>query len=372
MKHPSLTNLEPPLIKGKFLWGHLLDANREGVYFYTRMSKDHGDAQRLRFLNQTVYLFFHPDHNKEVLVDKADQFIKGIQYEPLRMMLGNGLLTSTGKDWSAQRRILNPLFGKEGMDILLTHINRVSEKYSSPKISEDINWTKYMFEYTLEVAFASFFGANYSDDKKTELLKASSNCVRIVSKRMSKIINVPMYIPLKDHRQFKNSFRYLKKEVQEIYNSRVSNTASTSTSSSSSSSSKDMLDLLMNATDPEQDNKKLSPDQIWDQILSFLMAGHETTALTMSWLFYLLAINPEIQEKIAFECQQNNYKFENSLSLSQYPYLLAVINETMRLYPSGWILARTATDESTLGGFKIKKGSTIAVSPLISGWCHLT
>ena len=357
MKQPSPTNLEPPLIKGKFLWGHLLDANREGVYFYSRMSKEHGDAQKLRFLNQTVYLFFHPDHNKEVLVDKADQFIKGTQYVPLRMMLGNGLLTSTGKDWSAQRRILNPLFGKDGMDILLTHINRVSEKYSSPKPSEEMNWTKYMFEYTLEVAFASFFGANYSDDKKTELLKASSDCVRIVSKRMSKIINIPMYIPLKDHRQFKKSFRYLKKEVQEIYNSRVSNKFFTS---------KDMLDLLINATDSEQENKKLSPDQIWDQILSFLMAGQETTALTMSWLFYLIAQNPKIQEKIARECRANNYRFENSLSLSQYPYLLAVINETMRLYPSGWIIARTATEESTVAGFKIKKGSTVAVSPLIT------
>ena len=80
----------------------------------------------------------------------------------------------------------------------------------------------------------------------------------------------------------------------------------------------------------------------------------------------MIAQNPKIQEKIARECRANNYRFENSLSLSQYPYLLAVINETMRLYPSGWIIARTATEESTVAGFKIKKGSTVAVSPLIT------
>lgn len=357
MKLTTSPIIEPPLIKGNFFLGHLIDAKKEGVYFYTRMSKDHGDALRIKFGHQTVYLFFNPEHNKEVLVDKPDQFIKGAQYEPLRLLLGNGLLTSTGQNWSKQRRMLSPLFGKEGMDILLTHIDRISEKYSTPKINEEINWTKYMFEYTLEVAFASFFGASFSPDQKEELLKASSACIRLISKRMSNVINPPMYFPLKEHRQFRKSFLYLKNTVEEIYNSRLK---------ISDSPANDMLDLLMKAQDTEGGNKKLTRDEVWDQILSFLIAGHETTALTMSWFFYLLAQNPEIQEKIAEECVKNNFQFENSLALSQYTYLMATINETMRLYPSGWILARSAAEEATVGGFRVKKGSTVAVSPLIT------
>jgi cytochrome P450 len=276
MKLTTPPILEPPLIKGKFLFGHLMAAKKEGVYFYLRMSKEHGDVLRLKFGHQTVYLFLNPEHNKEVLVDKPDQFIKGVQYEPLRLLLGNGLLTSTGKDWSAQRRMLNPLFGKEGMDILLTHINRISEKYSNPKINGEMNWTKYMFEYTLEVAFTSFFGANFLEDQKVELLKASSDCIRLVSKRMSNIINPPIYFPLKEHRQFRKSFLYLKKTVEGIYNSRLQ---------LSDSPSKDLLDLLMKAQDSESGNKKLTRDEIWDQILSFLIAGHETTALTHELVF---------------------------------------------------------------------------------------
>ncbi|MFA6236977.1 MAG: cytochrome P450 [Bacteriovorax sp.] len=361
MKLTTPTITEPPLIKGKFLLGHLMDAKKEGVYFYTRMSRDHGDALRLKFGHQTVYLFFNPEHNKEVLVDKADQFIKGAQYEPLRLLLGNGLLTATGSDWARQRRMLNPIFGKDGMDILLTHISRISEKYGSVGADQEINWTKYMFEFTLEVAFASFFGAIFSDEQKRELLKASSDCIRLVSKRMSNVINPPMYFPLKEHRQFRKSYLFLKKTVEEIYNSRLH---------TSDYPSKDLLDLLMKAQDTESgiagENKKLSRDEVWDQILSFLMAGHETTALTMSWLFYLLAQNPDVQEKIAIECKQNDFKFDNSLSLTQYPYLAAVINETMRLYPSGWILARTAVEDATVGGFLVKKGRSIAVSPLVT------
>lgn len=347
----------PPLIKGKFPLGHLMDAKKEGVYFYLRMAKNHGDALRLKFAHQTVYLFFHPEHNKEVLVDKPDQFIKGVQYEPLRMLMGNGLLTSVGAEWSKQRRMLNPLFGKEGMDVLLVHIDRISKKYSTPKLNEEIDWTKYMFEFTLEVAFTSFFGASFADQKRDQLLKASSDCIRLVSKRMSNIINPPIFLPLKEHRQFKKSYLYLKNTVEEIYNQRYQQ---------AETPSNDLLDLLMSARDSEGENKKLSQNEIWDQILSFLIAGHETTALTMSWLFYLLAHNPEYQDKIAKECIENNFLFENSLSLSQYPILMAVINETMRLYPSGWILARTASEDASIGGFNVKKGSTIAVSPLIT------
>lgn len=334
-----------------------MQAKREGVYFYLRMNREHGDALRLKFAHKTVYLFLNPDHNKEVLVDKADQFIKGAQYEPLRLLLGNGLLTSIGKDWSTQRRMLNPLFGKEGMDILLTHIDFISKKYSTPLTGSEINWTKYMFEFTLEVAFASFFGANFNEHQKNDLLKASSTCIRLISKRMSNIFNLPMALPTREHRQFRKSFLYLKKIVNEIYTARLN---------TSESESKDMLDLLMKAVDPENGNKKLTRDQVWDQILSFLIAGHETTALTLSWFFHLLAKHPDIQEKIAAELSANNFEFKNSLSLSQYPYLMATINETMRLYPSGWILARSSSEDASVGGFMVKKGCTVAVSPLVT------
>lgn len=350
--------LEPPKVSGNFIFGHLLEAKNEGVYFYLRMNKEHGDALQIRFAHQNLYLFLNPDYNREVLVEKADQFIKGKQYDSLRLLLGNGLLTSVGADWDRQRRMLNPLFGREGMDVLLAHINRITKKYSE-KVSTDkeVNWNRYMLDLTLEVAFASFFGKNFSDKELDLLAEASNTCVRFVSHRMSNFINPPLFLPLKEHKQFKKSFFYLKSTVENIYNSR---------SESSDSAPRDLLDLLMKAQDSEGERKKLSRDEIWDQILSFMMAGHETTALSMSWLFYELARHPEVQEKIAIECKNNNYQFDNSLSVNQYPYLSAVINEVLRLYPAGWILARTAAEDSTIGEFKIKKGQVLAVSPLVT------
>lgn len=332
-----------------------MDAKNEGVYFYLRMGREHGDALQLRFAHVNLYLFLHPDHNREILVDKADQFIKGKQYDSLRMLLGNGLLTSTGKDWAMQRKLMNPLFGKDGMDVLLTHINRITKKYADHvTLNHEFDWTKYMFDLTLEVAFASFFGKSFADKDLDKLVQASFTCIRFVSRRMSNLINPPVFLPLRDNQDFKQSYQYLKSTVGSIYNARLL---------AEEAPPRDLLDLLMKA---EDNGIKLSQSQVWDQILSFMMAGHETTALTMSWLFYYLAQHPEAQEKIAEECKKNEYKFENSLAINQYPYLNAVLNETMRLNPAGWIISREAAEDSTIGDYKIKKGQVMAVSPLVT------
>lgn len=91
----------------------------EGVHFYPRMAKTYGDAIVARIGWKSFYLFFHSDHIREVLHEKSDVFIKGEQYNQLRHLMGNGLLTSEGRDWEKQRRMLNPIFGKNGLDILL-------------------------------------------------------------------------------------------------------------------------------------------------------------------------------------------------------------------------------------------------------------
>lgn len=346
---------EPPIAKGHFLWGHLFNVKNEGIHFYERMLKENGDAFKINILHKSYYVFLNPEYNREILVEKADLFIKGAQYNSLRLLLGNGLLTSEGKKWAQQRKMLNPLFGKEGMDILLIHIDQVTKQFISDLIiDKEIDWTKNMFDYTLSVAIAAFFGTNIEKNKIDQFTSSSMDCIRFISRRMSNLIHTPIFLPTKENRNFKKSYFKLKNFVDDIYLERMKST----------SLPKDMLDLLMNAKDENGNN--LSREEVWDQILSFMMAGHETTALTMSWLFYLLANNPDVQNKIDIEAQKNNYQLSNSLALNQYPYLNAVLNETMRLYPAGWIISRDIAQDSTVGIFKVKKGNVLAVSPYIT------
>lgn len=349
------TKQEPPLIQGHFLFGHLFQVKNEGIKFYERMARENGDAFRLKILHKTYYLFLHPDYNKEILADKSDIFVKGTQYNSLRLILGNGLLTSEGAQWAKQRKILNPLFGKEGMNVLLKHITAVSAaKVTGLKTGEVMDCSKLMFNYTIEVAIRSFFGTSLNEELIEQFNRTSINCIRTISRRMANVYSLPLFVPTAENREFKKSLIFLKNTVSDIYQSRIAR----------EKNQNDMLDMLIAAQD--DDSSKLSLDEIFDQILTFLFAGHETTAISMTWLFYSLAQNPAIQQKIIAECEANDFQFESSLSLGNYPYLTTVINETLRLYPAGWVIARDINADSTVGNFKVKKGSVIAVSPYLS------
>ena len=350
------TKQEPPLGKGHYLFGHLFSLKKEGIHFYERLHEQYGDAVRIKILTKTYYLFLHPEHNREILVDKGNDFIKGQQYKELRLILGNGLLTSQEPDWSFQRKLLNPLFGKEGMNLSLMHIKDVSQsKIDKYRTGIEMNWTKAMFDFTIDVAVKSFFGSALSDEDKELFNKISVNCIRLVSKRMSNPLALPLVIPTKENRELKNDLQYLKDTVYAVINKRAK----------SNQEARDMLDLLILASSSEGD-QALSKKDMFDQILTFLFAGHETTAMTMSWLFYELSRHSEIQDKIIAECVQNHFEFDSSLSLNNYPYLTNVLNETMRLYPAGWVIARDIAQDSTVGDFKVRKGRVLAVCPYIS------
>lgn len=328
----------------------------EGVGFYTRVAREHGDAVSARIGWKKFYIFFHPDHIREVLQEKSDVYIKGDQYNQLRHLLGSGLLTSEGKDWEKQRRLLNPIFGKSGLDILLGHIKKSSSAFiQTIPLEEEIDWSRKMFDYALDVAVTSFFGSSLDYSKLDQMAVDSHICMRFVSKRMTNLMNLPLSIPTKEHRNFLRSLNNIKSEIERIYDYKTKHPADIS---------KDLLDLLITAQD--EDRWKLTKEEVFDQVMSFLIAGHETTALSMSWLFYMLAKNPHYQDKIIAELEGNNYTFESSNDLTKYPFLNAVISETMRLYPAGWIIARNSTQEDSVGKWKVEKDRVVAVCPFVS------
>ncbi len=346
----------PPKASGNFFLGNLFQMKKEGVHFYPRMARLYGDAITARIGWKSFYLFFHPEHIKEVLQDKSDIYIKGDQYNQLRHLMGSGLLTSEGADWEKQRRMLNPIFGKNGLDVLLIQIKKASEQFVARlKSAEELDWSRKMFDFALEVAVTSFFGSSLDSKKMDQMAHDMHICMRFVSRRMTNLMNPPLYLPLKEHREFKESLFRVKAEIERLYDNKIQNKGG---------DSKDMLDLLIAAED--EDKLNLTRDEVFDQIMSFLIAGHETTAITMSWFYYLLAKNPDAQERLIKELEEGDFQFNSSIDLGKYPFLEAVINETMRLYPAGWVIARNITEDNSVGGWKVKKGHIVAVCPFVA------
>jgi cytochrome P450 len=356
----SKTTLKrPPMVSGKFFLGNLFQMKNEGVGFYTRVAQEYGDAVRAKIGWKEFNVFFHPDQIEDVLSLRPDIFIKGKQYDQLRHILGQGLLTSEGAEWEKHRRLLNPIFGKVGLDILLVQINETSKKFvANLDSSVEIDWTRKMFDFSLEVAMSAFFGSNLDHTHLNQMAYDTHQCMRFVSKRMTNPINIPLLFPLPSHIKFKKSLGNIKKQVEQIYNNKFQKLKD------NNESSKDMMDLLINAQD--EDKFRLSKTQVFDQIMSFLIAGHETTALSLSWLFYLLAQNEQYQDKLIEEFESQNYEFIGSLDIIKYPFLNAVIDETLRLYPAGWIIARNSAQDDQVSGFRVKKNQVVAVCPFVA------
>lgn len=349
-----------PIIPGNFFFGNLWQMKNEGVNFYPRIAKEFGDAVQARIAWNRFIVLFHPDHIREVLSDRPDIFIKGNQYNQLRHLLGLGLLTSEGAEWEKQRKLLNPIFGKVGLDILLLQIKETSKKFVAKlETNQEIDWTRKMFDFSLEVAMSSFFGANLDYTKLDKMASDTHQCMRFVSKRMTNPINFPLLVPLPTHLKFKKSLSNIKNEVELIYNNKFSNK-----SDGVEGTSKDMMDLLINAQG--EDKYQLSKTQVFDQIMSFLIAGHETTALSLSWMFYLLAKNEHYQDKLIAEFESQNYEFNTSTDINNYPFLNAVISETLRLYPAGWIIARNSLQDDQVAGWFVKKNQVVAVCPFVA------
>ena len=356
---------QTPLIPGNFLIGNLWQMKNEGVSFYTRMAREHGDAVSAKLGSKKFTVFFHPDHIEEVLSKKSEVFIKGDQYNQLRHVLGRGLLTSEGSEWEKHRRMLNPIFGKVGLDILLNKINETCETFLHRLIIEneknpelEIDWTRKMFDFSLEVAMTSFFGSNLNQEKLNQMAHDTHQCMRFVSKRMTNPFNLPLIFPLPSHQKFKHSLANIKSEVENIYHNKFQKIETGQVIS------KDLMDLLINAQD--EDKYRLTKSQVFDQIMSFLIAGHETTALSLSWLFYLLAKNEHYQKLLIVEFESQNYEFNTSSDIIKYPFLNAVIDETLRLYPAGWIIARNCLKDETVGEWIVKKNQVIAVCPFVA------
>ncbi len=344
----------PPKVKSFPFLGELFNLKKEGVDFYFRMQCEYGDAVTVPVLFSDYYLFFHPDHNREILQTKEHLFIKGSQYDQLRLIFGKSVLTSNGEDWKRQRRMLNPIFNKKGLDCLLIPIKEKTDEFIHLLNEGKMDASKEMYDYTLNVAIHSFFGSNFTQKERESVTIAANECIRFVSKRMANIYNIPLWFPTESQNRFKENYQTIKKATLKIYNNKLKN----------KKDGNDILQLLMDARD--ENGSRLNKEEIFDNILAFLFAGHETTALTLGWALLQLAQFPKIQNKIRDEIIQNKGEFASSSDVKKYPYLNAALEETMRLFPSGWVIARNISENTTVGKFKVNKNKVLAICPLLT------
>ena len=294
-----------------------------------------------------------PDYARHVLLDNQRNYVKSYGYEVLSLFLGQGLLTSDGDFWLRQRRLAQPAFHRRRLATLASYMieeteHLVKEWEDRAGHHDSFDMLEEMMEVTMKIVARSLFSANV--DNQIEVI--SSNLERLNSFAMQRIkapIKWPMWMPLLRNLVFKQTSQELDEVLYQIIEDRRKD----------ENPPDDLLTMLMEAMD-EDTGDTMNNQQLRDECMTIFVAGHETTAVSMTWLWYLLSQNPEVMAKLKAELEE--VLGGRSAQLEDLPklrYTRMVIDETLRMYPPGWIIGRRALEEDVIGGYHIPKDTNV-------------
>jgi cytochrome P450 len=341
--------------KGHWLAGNLPDFRKSRLDFFTQCARDFGDMVKIRLAHRQVYLASHPDLIEEVLVTQSKYFIKHFALRLNPMVLGKGLLTSEGDFWLRQRRLSQPMFLRNrihryGVPMVAATERLLNEWQAGEK--RDIH--QEMMRLTLAIAAKTLFNAEVGGDAQA-VAEAMEVMQRNFVERFNSIWPVPIWIPTPANLRARRASRQLDEVIFRIIRQRRQDNVDHG----------DLLSVLLRARD-EDDGTGMSDQQLRDEAMTLFLAGHETTALVLSWTWYLLAQHPEAEQRLWAELDA--VLGGRAASADDWPKLKfteMIALESMRLYSPAYVIGREATADCVIGGYHVPRGTTILMSPWV-------
>ena len=339
----------PPGPKGGLILGVMPEFNRDTLGFIER-AKDHGDVVRMRFFYLTVHFLYDPAHIEYVLSTNARNFIKSrsLRTPFFRRLVGQGLLTSEGEVWKRQRRLAQPAFHRQRIsaygEVMVEYAGRMIATWQAGE-QRDIH--RDMMRLTLEIVVKTLFDADVSRDADKVGNVLSRLVMPFASQATLKWI-ADNRLPTPTHRSFNRDVNEIDAIVYRIIEERRT----------SGIDQGDLLSMLLAAHD--EDGSQMTNRQLRDEVMTLFLAGHETTALTLSWAWYLIARNPEVEQKFHEELDRVlGGRLPVAADLPRLKYTEMIAKESMRLYPPAYGLGREAVEDCEIGGFRIQRGSQL-------------
>jgi cytochrome P450 len=349
------SNALPPGPKGTLLGGSLGDFNAQRIDFFLKVAREYGDIASFRFGPRRMFLVSHPDLVEQVLVTDAKHYIKHFGARMYKPVLGNGLVTSEGDFWLRQRRLSQPAFLKARVHSyapVMTDITRAMLAKWRPGEHVDIHYE--FSTLTSAIALKTLFGLDDAGDRE-EFVESLRLTFDLLSERLSDLFKMPMWLPTPRNVRTKRAISKLYRVVDGfIAQGRLRKEPGD-----------DLLSRLVSAQD--DDGTRMTDTQLREEAMTLYLAGHETTALTLTWSWYLLSQHPEAEAKLAEEWQRVlGGRSPTPDDLHNLPYTDAVITEAMRVYPPVYLIGREATSDLELGGYRVKKGYTVFMSQWVA------
>ncbi|MFZ1169796.1 MAG: cytochrome P450 [Bradyrhizobium sp.] len=315
------------------------------------------DVVRGRFLLNSSFILNTPDAIRHVLVDNYENYSRTpAGFRVLRPMLGEGLLIAEGRTWKHQRRTLAPAFTPRAVGTLVPHMVAVTDDTiaSLQRISNGpVDLRETMQRMTLEIAGRTMF--SFGMERHGATLR---DFVMEYGDRLARPHFLDLVLPLNwpAPRDFSRA-RFRRRWTHFIGELMAERRAA---GKLQGAPARDLFDLMEAARDPET-NEAFSDAQLGDQVATMILAGHETTATALFWSLYLLALDPVAQEQLATEARQ--VPADGEADLDRLKFTRAVVDETMRLYPPAFLIARSALGADEIAGMPIARKDVILIAP---------
>jgi cytochrome P450 len=338
------------------LLGSLPEGLRDPLTLLARTHASHGDVALLRFGPFRYVLVNDPDAIQHVFVANHRNYVKSRSYRGLALVLGQGLVTSEGELWKRQRKLSQPAFHHQRLPALVEKMARATdemlEDWSRRSADHEIDVHGEMMRLTLRIVGQTLFSTELGDDANA-LGPAITVALVRANQQAEAVVPLPTWLPTPGNFRFRRAKRVLDATVHRIIAERREAPGDRG----------DLLSMLMSATD-DGDARGMSDAQLRDEVMTLFLAGHETIATAMSWVWSLLSRHPEVAANVREEAREVlGGRAATVEDLARLSYTGWVVDECMRLYPPVWVIEREAIDRDEIAGYELRPGWVVSASP---------
>jgi cytochrome P450 len=319
-----------------------------------------GDVFRYQSGPFVFHLLSHPDYVKHVLQDHSKNYPRSRFQDLMKLAVGEGLVTSEGPYWLRQRRLAQPAFHRQRVSalagVMIDSIQSMLGRWQAHAArGQPLDVAAEMMRLTLSIAGKTLFGYDMSGDADA-MGHAVTAVFEYLNFRINHLLALPVAFPTPRNLRFRRALGTLDRVVYDIIDRRRRDGQDTG----------DLLSVLLTAQD-EETGERMTDRQLRDEVITFIGAGHETTAQALAWTFYLLSQHPEVDRRFRAEVADVvATRTPTAQDLANLTYTRRVIEESLRLYPPVWGMTRGVTEDDVIGGYHIPARSIVIVCQYVT------
>lgn len=342
--------------KGYPIIGNMLEiAKKDRINWFQRIYETYGDIVQFKLFKRQVYLVNHPDLVREILVHRRENYTKNtLSFKMVGVVLGESTFTAMGESWERKRQLAQPAFHKTRIsnlgqimtDTISTMLDQWEEYSKTGKI---VNIADEMMRLTLTIVVKALFSTGLTEKEVQTVADIFTPLLQATNQRITFPFTWLHRLPTAKNRAYQGYIDQLDAIIYRIIEQRKS----------SAQVYNDLLQMLIDAR-TEEGNEALSDQELRDEVMTIFIAGHETTANALSWLWYVLSQRKDIREKVEAEVAGVlGDKIPTAKDFSALEYCTKVFKETLRLYPPVPMLPRHVEQDDVLGGYQLKAGHDV-------------